>query len=70
MGTDCCLINDPVLSVFLSAGGRYYLVDTVDTTGSPHTGEHPVSIATSQVEHIEKELAVNVNRHSNRQRPK
>ena len=50
--------RDPVLGVSLTVGRRTFLVNTIDTTGVPHTAEISADIVLKEMERVEAEFGV------------
>ena len=45
--------NEPVVGIALSSDTTTYLVDTVDTSGKPHTGQYIVELADEKIDEVE-----------------
>ena len=60
--------NQPVIGVSIYVSGKSYLIETIDTTGNPHTTEFLVSLLKFQIEQTEKKVECKIWEYSNRQR--
>ena len=54
------LTNDPVLGISFYQSGVCYLVNTINTSGEPHTSDYLVQVVKDQIAYVEDEFGVKV----------
>ena len=54
------LTNDPVLRISFYKSGVCYLVNTINTSGEPHTSDYLVQVVKDQIAYVEDEFGVKV----------
>ena len=54
------LTNDPVLGISFYKSGVCYLVNTINTSGEPHTSDYLVQVVKDQIAYVEDEFGVKV----------
>ena len=52
--------NDPIIASSIQYRDKVYLVNSIDTTGHPHTGENLAEIAEKEIQQAEERFGVNV----------
>jgi hypothetical protein len=54
------ITNDPVIGVSFTCKGKSYMIDTIDTSGEPHTTEYLTDLSVKAIEKAESSFGVKI----------